>query len=587
MCKICGNVPCTCYSLYCDPCAPKECINERLECVVYRLDNTTVNHLSCLGLPNNITLEYFFEKLDERVCRILNLQAPIIPVDTFSVDLTVSGIVNHVLKADVRIATLSDNGIVINPDGLFAPLEDGKIKVDSSDTKDYLVDQVDGGTDGIVNVAVYAETELLHVQPSIDVSALLDKIRTDYLSRFCEIVALCGPDPSFIIQAIGLSSIGNTTLGDPSSIINSDGDFSVDWGDGTVEDFAAGSHSLGHIYATPFTGQIVVSSPDLANITALAVGGGVNGGISPIYTSMSILTTEISKLTSLVYIGMGEAIFVDGVVSDLPQVLQTIVIANTNLSGLTSEFSANTTYIYILGVNTIGGNVSFLPPNLYFFELMGNNTVFGDVAGFPRSVTNIYLEGYNTISGNLNGLPPNLVALEVKGSNTLTGDINGAPKSIYDTFNVIGQNTISGNIGNCPPNLTNIIVNGYNTLTGNVGTLPSVMTSLQFLGNSTVSGDLANLPAGTIVINIIGAGASLTYTGGRVWANNMNQVNILPSASGLTTLMVDNLIIDLANVPTWIDYHQLVIAGASQGRSAASNAAVAVLLSKGVTVETA
>ena len=191
MCKVCGFTPCACYKPYCDPCRDEECINERVECVVYRLDDDSVNHLSCLNVSNNSTVETFLNKLEERVCRILSLQLPLETIDTESINLTASGIVDHTLQADVILAPNVDNSISILSDGLFSSGEDGKIKVDALDTKDYLVEQIAGASDGVVNVSVYDQNHLLITQPSINISALLSEIRTNHLTKFCSLVTAC------------------------------------------------------------------------------------------------------------------------------------------------------------------------------------------------------------------------------------------------------------------------------------------------------------------------------------------------------------------------------------------------------------
>lgn len=49
------------------------------------------------------------------------LQQPIAVVDTPSVNLTASGIINHTIQADVNISAAVGNQIVVNPDGLFVP----------------------------------------------------------------------------------------------------------------------------------------------------------------------------------------------------------------------------------------------------------------------------------------------------------------------------------------------------------------------------------------------------------------------------------------------------------------------------------
>jgi hypothetical protein len=67
----------------------------------------------------------------------------------------------------------------------------------------------------------------------------------------------------------------------------------------------------------------------------------------------------------------------------------------------------------------------------------------------------------------------------------------------------------------------------------------------------------------------------------------MQTVSISPGSPGtFTSAMVDALLIDLANVSSWINTKQVSLRGNCGARTAASNAAVATLQGKGVTVNT-
>jgi hypothetical protein len=50
-------------------------------------------------------------------------ETPITPVDTNTVDLSVSGQYNHTLKADVKVSNASGNSLTINSDGLYCSLD--------------------------------------------------------------------------------------------------------------------------------------------------------------------------------------------------------------------------------------------------------------------------------------------------------------------------------------------------------------------------------------------------------------------------------------------------------------------------------
>ncbi|MFV0325584.1 MAG: hypothetical protein ACK5LF_14595 [Bacteroides xylanisolvens] len=96
----------------------------------------------------------------------------------------------------------------------------------------------------------------------------------------------------------------------------------------------------------------------------------------------------------------------------------------------------------------------------------------------------------------------------------------------------------------------------------------------------SISGDLfemiqqAKMPYITLVSN-----ANLTYTGGIAITQTMSNINI--TAGSLTSSMVDNLLVDLA-AANWGGYKIVTILG--QPHTSAGNAAIATLLSKGVTV---
>jgi hypothetical protein len=106
---------------------------------------------------------------------------------------------------------------------------------------------------------------------------------------------------------------------------------------------------------------------------------------------------------------------------------------------------------------------------------------------------------------------------------------------------------------------------GSNTITGNLSSLPSVMTYFSCTGSNTIT----------------------DYTSGRTWANNQNYFYIRQAAGyGLATDEVDALLIDLALVSAWTGNKIIDVRGVNAARSSASDAAVATLVSKGVTVLT-
>jgi hypothetical protein len=360
--------------------------------------------------------------------------------------------------------------------------------------------------------------------------------------------------------------------------------FEIDWGDGVIDMFGAGSFNPTHEYDGSYTGNITISSANLGGITSLHIGSDTE--IGPLTGALSILTSEINKLTGLQNLNMGFNIFVDGVVSDLNEGLMQIIALDTNLSGTTAELPRSLTYIYITGANTISGDVIDFPPDLYFLILYGSNTITGNLVDIPRTVIVMYVEGNNTINGNISNVPPNITDFELKGTNTVTGDVAGLPSSV-SILNIVGNNTISGNLSSLPAGLIVLILQGNSTITGNLVDVPSGVTFLQITGSgNTVSGMLSNIPSGVFILNLIGTGCAVSgYTSPRVWPSTMDLVNLIPDAGGFTTTEVDNILIDLATyATTWTDYKSINIPNSS--RTSASDAAVATLVSRGVTITT-
>lgn len=155
------------------------------------------------------------------------------------------------------------------------------------------------------------------------------------------------------------------------------------------------------------------------------------------------------------------------------------------------------------------------------------------------------------------------------------------------TYNNQGLNTASGSVSNLPSGLTYYQSQGQNTTSGSINSLPSGLTFYYNSGSNTTSGSISSLPSGVTYYLNIGLNQVNQYTSGRVWANNMERVYHSPASGfGLTSTMVDNLLIDLANVATWVSNKQVWLLGNNAPRTSASNAAVATLQGKGVTVTT-
>jgi len=97
---------------------------------------------------------------------------------------------------------------------------------------------------------------------------------------------------------------------------------------------------------------------------------------------------------------------------------------------------------------------------------------------------------------------------------------------------------------------------------------------------------LSSLPTWLTYFNCQGSNTIADYSG-RTWAGNQRYVYLVPViGGGLSSSEIDQLLIDLAVVSTWVIEKIVYLRGTNAARTAASDAAVATLVSKGVTVTT-
>ncbi len=208
------------------------------------------------------------------------------------------------------------------------------------------------------------------------------------------------------------------------------------------------------------------------------------------------------------------------------------------------------------------------------------------LSSLPAGMTFLNCSGSNTVSGRLSSLPAGMTTFSCSGSNTVSGSLSSLP-SVMTGFNCYGSNTISGNLSSLPSVMTSFNCTGSNTISGNLSSLPSVMTTFNCSGSNTVSGSLSSLPAGMTLFSCSGANTVSDYTT-KSWANNQQKVYLVPvGAGGLATAEIDQLLIDLSVAGgTWASSKEIYLKGTNAARSAASDAAVATLVGKGVTVTT-
>ena len=224
--------------------------------------------------------------------------------------------------------------------------------------------------------------------------------------------------------------------------------------------------------------------------------------------------------------------------------------------------------------------------NLSSVNFSGSNTTFGSIASLPAGLVTYINTGLNTTSGSIASLPVGLVTYNNAGLNTTSGSIALLPAGLV-TFVNLGLNTTSGDISLLPANLQTYRNDALNTTTGDIALLPATLTFFRTDAIfSTIFGNLASIPS-NITIYITSSSQVDDYTSGRIWANNQNTVQSLTAIGfGLTSTEVDNLLIDLSNVVNWTGARLISIAGNNAARTIASDAAVLILIGKGVTVIT-
>ena len=129
---------------------------------------------------------------------------------------------------------------------------------------------------------------------------------------------------------------------------------------------------------------------------------------------------------------------------------------------------------------------------------------------------------------------------------------------------------------------------GSNTISGDLSDLPSELTTFRCSGSNTISGALSDLPSDLTYFNCTGSNTIGDYTAPHTWSNSINYIKLIQAVgNGLDETEVDNLLIDLASA-TWAGSNRRVeLPAPNAARTSASDAAVATLLGKSVTVVTA
>jgi len=165
------------------------------------------------------------------------------------------------------------------------------------------------------------------------------------------------------------------------------------------------------------------------------------------------------------------------------------------------------------------------------------NKLFGDIASLPITMTYFYCVGSNTVHGDIGDLKEALTLYFVGGQNTTHGNIADIKTALVFYFNG-GQNTTHGDIADVHPSLNYYLNNGSNTVT--VTSVPPFPTFRRFYQRGV----------------------------------------------GFTQEAVDILLAGLDLVPVWTVNQEINLLGNNAAPSSASDAAIASLTAKGVTVLT-
>jgi hypothetical protein len=350
-----------------------------------------------------------------------------------------------------------------------------------------------------------------------------------------------------------------------------------------------------------------------------------------LYSLNGTITGDTSNLpttlTQILLLGV-ETNTLGGNLSAFPTGMTSIRIAGNNtitgnINTFPLSFAAQLVNFRLLGDNTISGDLLQFSSYtaLLEFYVVGYNTLSGDICNFNNTIQTIRILGYSSPTGTINCLASktSLTILQLENNEddpllppgtgtTVAGDIQYLPDSLQ-TVIIAGYNTLSGNVINMPTNISFWILRGenkvtgdissipvacdqfyhggYHTLFGNIGGIPSGLTRFMIAykagGSANLSGivgDISNLPANIIQFELDGNHSVNIYSTPRVWAPNMNVVEVRPSDRGtyaIPTAELDQLIIDLA-ATTWTKTssfdNDLYLVGA---RSATSDTAIATL----------
>ena len=209
-----------------------------------------------------------------------------------------------------------------------------------------------------------------------------------------------------------------------------------------------------------------------------------------------------------------------------------------------------------------------------------------DIGTLPTGIEYVAIHSINTVYGTLNEIPTGITDFIVNGYNTITGDISSLSSSLIN-FEVRGYNTITGDVGYLPTNLETFILDGYNTIFGQIRNQPANLEAVYWLGYNTVSGSISDISPAAQTVYITGQNTVSDYYSWNL-STTVNIFYINPvSPGGLASDEVDKFLINADTYVTlWINGKTIYLKGNNAARTSASDAAVASLTGKGVSIYT-
>lgn len=350
-------------------------------------------------------------------------------------------------------------------------------------------------------------------------------------------------------------------LGDTVELIVetfSTSDFTIDWGDGTVETLSnLSSHS--HTFTAESTG-ITISSPyGLEDIK------GIDSGNSNFINFQGSLV-EFQQFIAIEYLitKNDEVNKITGTFAQIPKTLTTFrsfgdFTGYSVITGNLIDLPPNLEYLTIENntLHSIFGNISDIPSNIVYFNISKAN-IDGDIKDIPNTCSYIYLDTLVPITGNIINLPISLQTIHLYGTIQITGDIANFSPNITKV-NIWGSNTLYGNIQDVT--IPDFTVAGYNTISGSLHEMTENFTLRRIHGNN----DIQNLG----IADFTGFSIPLNY-----------DINV---SSNFTPTQVDQLIIDLDSAGFSAGVI-LVLSGNGVSRTSASDAAYTNITSGGGTI---